>query len=172
MLCGVVRTWPASESLVEQSQRQTTFQPTSDPSSTYLHCHRTPLVCHRPCSCGFSEDQEQTMTNSVRLHTKAVHLGYMRNRLNQNCAQSRLQIEGVKDRKDAQFYMGKRVAYVYKAQTLKKASSGKLSKYRVMWGRIIAPHGNGGHVRAKFRKNLPPNSIGKGVRVMLYPSTI
>lgn len=99
-------------------------------------------------------------------------MGYKRNRRNQHCAQSRLQIEGVKDRKDAQFYMGKRVAYVYKAKTMKKGPSGELSKYRVMWGRIIAPHGDNGHVRAKFRKNLPATSIGKGLRVMLYPSTI
>ncbi|CDF32861.1 unnamed protein product [Chondrus crispus] len=68
--------------------------------------------------------------------------------------------------------MCKRVAYVYKGLVEKKTPSGASRKYRVMWGRIIAPHGNNGHVRAKFRNQLPPNSIGKGVRVMLYPSTI
>lgn len=112
------------------------------------------------------------MTKVIRLHTKAVHLGYKRNRRNQHCGQSRIQIEGVKDRKDAQYYMGKRVAYVYKTPTLKKTPYGEESKYRVMWGRIIAPHGNSGHVRAKFGNNLPSNSIGKELRVMLYPSTI
>lgn len=112
------------------------------------------------------------MTKSVRLHAKGVHLGFKRNRRNQHVQQSRLQIEGCQDRKDAQFYMGKRVAYMFKAQTEKKNGSGNMTKYRVMWGRIIAPHGNGGHVRAKFRKNLPATSIGKPVRIMLYPSNI
>lgn len=65
------------------------------------------------------------------------------------------------------FYAGKRVAYVYKASTLKRGS-----KYRVMWGRITCPHGNGGTVRAKFAKNLPPRSLGASARVMLYPSSV
>lgn len=112
------------------------------------------------------------MTKAVRLHVNGIHLGYKRNRRNQHCEQSRLQIEGVQDRKDTQFYMGKRVAYMYKAEKEKKAPSGSMSKYRVMWGRIIAPHGNNGQVRAKFRKNLPAASIGKPVRIMLYPSSV
>ncbi|PXF48783.1 60S ribosomal protein L35a-3 [Gracilariopsis chorda] len=108
----------------------------------------------------------------VRLHVKGVHLGYKRNRRNQHCGQSRIQIEGVKDRNDAKFYLGKRIAYVYRAKTLKKSRTGEMSKYRFMWGRIIATHGNNGHVRAKFTKNLPPVSIGRPVRIMLYPSNI
>lgn len=112
------------------------------------------------------------MTSPPRLHVKGVHLGYKRNRRNQHCGQSRVQIEGLKDRKDVQYYLGKRIAYVYKATKPKKTPSGSMSKYRVMWGRVTAAHGDNGVVRAKFRKNLPPSSIGKDVRVMLYPSTI
>jgi large subunit ribosomal protein L35Ae len=107
-----------------------------------------------------------------RLYVKAINIGYKRNLKNQHVQQSRLQIEGVNARSETAFYIGKRVAYVYKAPTEKKTPTGAKSRYRVMWGKIIAPHGNSGVVKAKFRNNLPATSIGKPVRVMLYPSTI
>jgi large subunit ribosomal protein L35Ae len=86
------------------------------------------------------------------------------------------------------FYLGKKVAFVYRG---KKEVQG--SKIRVIWGKVTRPHGmhlrstletspgnilltvstgNSGVVRAQFRHNLPPQTFGATVRVMLYPSNI
>ncbi|KAI8971745.1 ribosomal protein L35Ae-domain-containing protein [Mycotypha africana] len=101
------------------------------------------------------------------LYSKGRVLGYERAKRNQNPNVSLIQIEGCQTSKDAQFYLGKRVAYVYRAQ---REVNG--SKIRVIWGRIARSHGTSGVVKARFRKNLPPKTFGASVRVMLYPSNI
>lgn len=103
----------------------------------------------------------------VRLYVKGVVMGYKGSKVNQYHHTSLLKIQGVSDSKSTEFYLGKRVAYIYKAKTLKKDS-----KYRVIWGRITRAHGTSGTVRAKFRNNLPPKAMGASVRVMLYPSRV
>jgi large subunit ribosomal protein L35Ae len=99
---------------------------------------------------------------------------------------SLVKIEGVDDPKAAGFYLGKKVAFVYRAKREVRGSN-----IRVIWGKVTRPHGmslafvnhmddpsdcvfagNSGVVRAKFRNNLPPRSFGATVRVMLYPSNI
>lgn len=85
------------------------------------------------------------------------------------------------------FYLGKKVAFVYKGQ---KEIRG--TKIRVIWGKVTRPHGmsssncrsarlhwltspfsgNSGVVRAKFATPLPSKSFGASVRIMLYPSSI
>ncbi|KAL9712043.1 60S ribosomal protein L33B [Leucoagaricus gongylophorus] len=104
---------------------------------------------------------------STRLYSKGRVLGHKRAKRNSRPNTSLIQIEGVGNKEDAQFYLGKRVAYVYKA---KREIRG--SKIRVIWGRITRLHGSSGVVKSKFRSNLPPSAFGASVRVMLYPSNI
>mmetsp|Transcript_3705 Transcript_3705/g.9533 ORF Transcript_3705/g.9533 Transcript_3705/m.9533 type:complete len:114 (+) Transcript_3705:45-386(+) len=111
--------------------------------------------------------EEEQAKGSMRLYVKGVVLGYKRGLSNQYNSTNLVKIQGVDDKAGTDFYLGKRIAYVYKAHTEKKGS-----KFRVIWGRVMRPHGANGVVRAKFRKNLPPSSIGGPVRVMLYPSRV
>ncbi|KAH8828361.1 60S ribosomal protein L33 [Flagelloscypha sp. PMI_526] len=102
-----------------------------------------------------------------RLYSKGRVLGHKRAKRNSRPNTSLLQIEGVANKEDAQFYLGKRVAYVYRAQKEVKGT-----KVRVIWGRVTRSHGSSGVVKSKFRVNLPPKAFGATVRIMLYPSTI
>eukprot|EP00752_Nemacystus_decipiens_P012796 g11331.t1 len=103
----------------------------------------------------------------VRLYVKGVMLGFKRGLRNTYHHTSLIKIQGVEDKEASDFYLGKRIAYIYKAKTLKNGT-----KYRVVWGKVCRGHGTNGVVRAKFRTNLPPKAIGAPVRVMLYPSKI
>jgi large subunit ribosomal protein L35Ae len=82
-----------------------------------------------------------------------------------------IKIEGVKDKVDTRFYLGKRVAYLYTAKT-KKTGPKTYKGKRVIWGRITNYHGSNGVVKAKFSPQLPPSAIAKPVRVFLFPSNI
>lgn len=103
----------------------------------------------------------------TRLYAKAVVTGYTKGKSDQKPNHSILKIEGVATKADTEFYLGKRVAYIYKAKSLKADS-----KFRAVWGKITRHHGNSGSVQAKFSRNLPAKSFGAPVRVMLYPSKI
>jgi len=67
-----------------------------------------------------------------RLYAKGRVLGHKRAKRNTRPNTSLVQIEGVATKEDAQFYLGKRVAYVYKG---KKEIQG--SKIRVIWGCVF-----------------------------------
>ena len=88
-------------------------------------------------------------------------------RTNQTNHTSLIKLEHVNDKAAANFYLGKKLCYVYKAKTKKKGTV-----YRTSWGKVTRAHGSSGVVRAKFKKNLPPSSMGGKIRCMLYPSTI
>lgn len=107
------------------------------------------------------------MAANNRLYQKARHVSYQRSKRQNNPNISLLHIDGVQNKEEAAWYNGKKVAYVYRASKEKRGT-----KLRVIWGKIVRPHGNTGAVRANFRKNLPPKTFGASVRVMLYPSNI
>ncbi|ODV95927.1 hypothetical protein PACTADRAFT_41221, partial [Pachysolen tannophilus NRRL Y-2460] len=98
------------------------------------------------------------------VYVKGKHLSYQRSKSVNNPNVSLIKIEGVSTPDEAKFYLGKRIAYVYRASTEKKI--------RVIWGKVTRTHGNSGVVRANFKSNLPARTFGASVRIMLYPSNI
>jgi len=104
-------------------------------------------------------------TQPVRLYQKAVFTGFRRGKTSQNTNFALLTIQNCNDITGARFYMGKRVAFIYKAK-----NTVNNTRFRVRWGTVVRTHGHAGVVRAVFQKNLPAQVMGANVRVMLYPN--
>ncbi|XP_011069703.1 60S ribosomal protein L35a-3-like [Sesamum indicum] len=103
----------------------------------------------------------------VKLYERGTVRGYKRSKSNQYPNISFIHIEGVNTQDEVAWYLGKCMAYIYNAKVKKNGSH-----YGCIWGKVVRPHGNSGVVRAKFKSNLPPKSMGARVRVFLYPSNI
>merc|ERR1711915_677328 len=108
-----------------------------------------------------SEKKGTHKNSNVRLYVKGHFAGYRRSVHNVYPNESILKLEGVHDKADTQFYMGKTVYYALG----KKKGATKLIK-----GKIMSQHGNSGAVIARFERNLPAQA--HSVRVMLYPSNL
>ncbi len=116
---------------------------------------------------GIATPNRPLVSTNTAVYVKGKHISYQRSKSVNNPNVSLIQIEGVAGPQDAKFYLGKRIAYVYRAS---KEIRG--SKIRVIWGKVTRTHGNNGLVRANFKKNLPAKTFGASVRIMLYPSNI
>ena len=102
------------------------------------------------------------------MFVKGVVLGYKGGKKNQYPHTSLIKLQDVSDKKDVEYYLGKKLVYIYKVKTADKEGS----KYRTIWGKVCRAHGNSGVVRAKFSKNLPPKAFGKSMRCLMYPSRV
>uniref|UniRef100_A0A0N5B671 Large ribosomal subunit protein eL33 n=1 Tax=Strongyloides papillosus TaxID=174720 RepID=A0A0N5B671_STREA len=105
---------------------------------------------------------------SSRLYVKGIFTGYKRGLRNSHENTTLIKIEGASNKGDAQFYVGKRVVYVYKAKKAVARVGKNPTKVRTVIGKITRAHGNSGSVRAKFTRTLPPQAMGNRVRVLLF----
>jgi len=77
---------------------------------------------------------------------KALIMNYRRGRHTQKCNHIILKVDGIDSREKAKELVNKEVIWV--------SQSGKTIK-----GKIVAPHGNKGAVRAIFERGLPGQAI-------------
>ncbi|KAG2521267.1 hypothetical protein JM18_006162 [Phytophthora kernoviae] len=134
---------------------------------TSKHYIRSVLVIEKEWLVELAPTFFAKKSSPTRLYVKGVFLGYKRGLRNQYSHTALVKIQGLTDKKDVDFYLGKKIAYIYKAKSLKNGS-----QFRVVWGKVMRAHGSNGVVRAKFAKNLPAEAMSKSVRVMLYPSRV
>ena len=131
---------------------------------------RPPIsACEKDFLAGGGKRPGTSGGQPVRLYVRGIVTGHKRGLRNQYEHTSLIRLEGVSDKAETGFYVGKKVAFIYKAE--KKKGSEK-TKFRCIWGKILRAHGTNGVVRAKFRSNLPSSATSARVRIMLYPSRV
>jgi len=84
---------------------------------------------------------------------KAMLLAYRQGRHHQNMSQLLLEIEGCDSRAKAAQFIGRKVVWT---STAKKQ----------IFGKIMAPHGSKGVLKAKFSRGLPGDALTKTVEVL------
>ncbi|TKR78084.1 hypothetical protein L596_018948 [Steinernema carpocapsae] len=109
-----------------------------------------------------------TSKSAGKLHVKGVFTGFKRGLRKQSENTSLIKLDGVFNKEDAQYYVGKRAVYIYKAKKTTATPGKTPSRVRAIWGKVTRVHGNSGVVRAKFAHNLPPKAMGHRIRVVSY----
>jgi len=85
---------------------------------------------------------------------KAQIIQFRRGRSNYKPRHFLIEVEGSKSREDASKFLGKEVVWTSDGKNPKKIN-----------GKIAAPHGNKGVLRAVFEKGLPGQAIGSEVEL-------
>jgi len=75
---------------------------------------------------------------------------FCRGRRNSYTHTTLVKINDVNDKQSSEFYLGKKIAYIYRAKVEKNGSN-----LRAIWGKVMRRHGTNGVVRAKWSKNIP-----------------
>merc|ERR1739841_411553 len=73
---------------------------------------------------------------TTRLYCKAVVMGYKRSLRGQSTNTNLIKIQGVEDTESTDFYLGKKVLYMYRAKTERNGSF-----MRTIWGKVTRSHG-------------------------------
>ncbi|KAG6527229.1 hypothetical protein ZIOFF_009324 [Zingiber officinale] len=108
-----------------------------------------------------AEMVKERSNDRVRLYVHGRILGYKRSKSNQYENTSLVQIEGVNTKEEVDWYLGKRLAYIYKAKTKKSGTN-----FRCIWGKVTRPHGNSGVVRSKDQGF---HVSQQHLRILLFP---